>query len=49
MVKFDDESVGEETRQINGHLSESIRSGGGVPIFTSTNESNISSKYSLSN
>ena len=49
VVKFDDESVGEETRQINGHLSESIRSGGGVPIFTSTNESNISSKYSLSN
>ena len=44
VVKFDNETVGEETREMNGHLSESIRSGGGVPIFTSTNESNISSK-----
>lgn len=42
VVKFDNETVGEQTREMNWHLSESIRSGGGVPIFTSTNESNIS-------
>ena len=41
VVKFDNETVGEETREMNWHLSESIRSGGGVPIFTSSSESSI--------
>ena len=41
VVKFDNETVGEETRERNWHLSESIRSGGGVPIFTTASESSI--------